>query len=651
MKSTFSIKNFRVFDSDGYTFEINPITIITGCNNSGKSSLVKACALYSEWIKTVSVKGVRSLFTEPLRLSNEMLKLGRLDSVINSNNNNDKRIIFTLYSSDLAPEDIEIEYIFIKLKDDITNNAWLSDVKITDSHNRVILEANRQTSQYRLDLLPLKEWACKLHEYEALAHDQYNGGPTPTSSNLSAIGIQLAKECKTLSMYRRRLNSYVRDNYPEHYAQRIRRHAIYLDSDYTRLPLIYNKELKELDNIDKECFLEYLTNEIIKGNLFASNGWPNRDREVSDLIEKIALINRHYQESPFKKFSEYLWYLENDHGLSFSFPINIHNDISGDNLCYFMHDRGTPTLYSRCINMMTELFYGYLGKDIYFASESALNKFLSSAARFITESLLPRDFKEFNYIGTCQLHLKRVFPIDQNVDLFNTVLNEYINSTANIGKSYKRGKFINKRGFFVDQWLQKFSIGSKVIIKQTEEGSGVVIAIKDLYSNVVTNLSDMGYGVAQLLAILFSIESAIFKSHNPRGLRGDSITLSIEEPESHLHPKYQSMLASLFTDAFVNHKIHFVIETHSEYMIRAFQTFRAYGPKYHEYGLSNRDLSIYYFNEPRKELRKPNEEQIKKIEIADDGCLINPFGPGFFDEAINLSTDLLRIKLRKYEKQ
>ena len=115
MKSTFSIKNFRVFDSDGYTFEINPITIITGCNNSGKSSLVKACALYSEWIKTVSVKGVQSLFTEPLRLSNEMLKLGRLDSVINSNSNNDKRIIFTLYSSDLAPEDIEIEYIFIKL--------------------------------------------------------------------------------------------------------------------------------------------------------------------------------------------------------------------------------------------------------------------------------------------------------------------------------------------------------------------------------------------------------------------------------------------------------------------------------------------------------------------------------------------------------
>jgi hypothetical protein len=86
-------------------------------------------------------------------------------------------------------------------------------------------------------------------------------------------------------------------------------------------------------------------------------------------------------------------------------------------------------------------------------------------------------------------------------------------------------------------------------------------------------------------------------------------------------------------------------------MIRAFQKLIAYGPKNNEYGLSNDDISIFYFNEPRKELRGENEQQIRKIEIAEDGCLVNPFGPGFFDEALNLSTDLLRIKLEGYAKK
>ena len=85
-------------------------------------------------------------------------------------------------------------------------------------------------------------------------------------------------------------------------------------------------------------------------------------------------------------------------------------------------------------------------------------------------------------------------------------------------------------------------------------------------------------------------------------------------------------------------------------MIRAIQKFIAYGPKNYEFGLSKHDVSIFYFNEPRKEGSTSNEPQVRKIDIADDGCLLNPFGPGFFDEALNLSTDLLRIKLERHEK-
>ena len=38
MNNTYTIKNFRVFDEKGATLSIKPITILTGCNSSGKSS-------------------------------------------------------------------------------------------------------------------------------------------------------------------------------------------------------------------------------------------------------------------------------------------------------------------------------------------------------------------------------------------------------------------------------------------------------------------------------------------------------------------------------------------------------------------------------------------------------------------------------------
>ena len=42
MNIVYTIKNFRVFDKNGATMPIKPLTILTGCNSSGKSSIVKS---------------------------------------------------------------------------------------------------------------------------------------------------------------------------------------------------------------------------------------------------------------------------------------------------------------------------------------------------------------------------------------------------------------------------------------------------------------------------------------------------------------------------------------------------------------------------------------------------------------------------------
>ena len=53
MKTRYTIKNFRVFDEKGATIDVNPITILTGCNSSGKSSIVKSMVLLNTYIDSI----------------------------------------------------------------------------------------------------------------------------------------------------------------------------------------------------------------------------------------------------------------------------------------------------------------------------------------------------------------------------------------------------------------------------------------------------------------------------------------------------------------------------------------------------------------------------------------------------------------------
>lgn len=57
MNTQFTLKNFRVFDNkQGETFDLASITILTGCNSSGKSSVVKALMLLKDFFQELSTK-------------------------------------------------------------------------------------------------------------------------------------------------------------------------------------------------------------------------------------------------------------------------------------------------------------------------------------------------------------------------------------------------------------------------------------------------------------------------------------------------------------------------------------------------------------------------------------------------------------------
>ena len=113
-------------------------------------------------------------------------------------------------------------------------------------------------------------------------------------------------------------------------------------------------------------------------------------------------------------------------------------------------------------------------------------------------------------------------------------------------------------------------------------------------------------------------------------------TIAIEEPENHLHPRYQALLAAMFADAYKNYNIHFIVETHSEYLVRKLQTLVA------KKELTPEEVSLQYVYNADAEKRPKGEPQVKNIEIREDGILRDSFGSGFFDEADNLAMDLLK---------
>jgi hypothetical protein len=238
-----------------------------------------------------------------------------------------------------------------------------------------------------------------------------------------------------------------------------------------------------------------------------------------------------------------------------------------------------------------------------------------------------KTFQNLMYLPSIKGFQKRVYySYDDNI--LNNLIKQF--TEINIHKQIVE---------FLSFWLNEFGIGTNLEITRNPQLDIEYILIDG------RSLLDMGFGVSQVTGILLSIAILASKNahifleeqHVPFYFSTTSgVTLILEEPESNLHPKLQSKLADLILDAAKKFNIQFIIETHSEYLIRKLQFLTA------KEELPINGTVIYYFYEPSK---KPVKEPlIKKINILKDGSLSDEFGVGFFDEAINLKLELLKHK-------
>ena len=164
-------------------------------------------------------------------------------------------------------------------------------------------------------------------------------------------------------------------------------------------------------------------------------------------------------------------------------------------------------------------------------------------------------------------------------------------------------------------WLDKLEIGYHVSVQSVGERSRDLFEVRLIDtrrgSGVDIALSDVGFGISQILP--FIVQS----------LAGEKQTITIEQPEVHIHPRLQADLGDLLAATIKEPRGHrFIIETHSEHLVLRMQRLVRQGQ------LTPDDVSILYVS------RGANGSRVERLRLDDEGDFIDQWPGGFFPERL-----------------
>lgn len=528
MNPVFSLKNFRSFGEDGADFELAPITVLTGCNSAGKSSLVKALMLLSS-----GAEGDR--YMENLKLSSKDLCLGGYKNVAHK----DGHIImsYTIWSADLQ-DTLVVTRKYCAQRNDELNDGDLDYITVEKSDGTLIYKGGNQYSGNE--------------QHDDAIKDEFN--------RFYAVGC-----------YMRLME------------------LLPILEEWKKDKSIGNESLQDKVKLCEEAV------RIVKENL----------RSVGLGESDAAML--------WKEFDHHAFYTV----------------VKAEDIAF---DRGSTVSVSDLMKTPDE-------HEMHIMLQEFIDHIVNVACSpFFTQQPI--------YINSASAQIERLYTVsDENkmckaLRELNSRKIQYHNIPPDL---FYSPCVFHKPGDFLDKWIDKFKIGKSVEVRGTDQGLGLMAYLTN-DKKEERLLADEGYGITQLVALLLQIDNCIpieleceddayFKekklvfNYKPR-------TICVEEPEIHLHPKYQSLLAEMFVEAYQKYNIHFVIETHSEYLIRKLQVMVA--DKGIE--LPPNDVSINYVEKDENGISNN-----RKIEIDGEGRLNGSFGEGFFDEAGSLSRKLFSL--------
>ncbi|WP_340110995.1 AAA family ATPase [Maribellus mangrovi] len=710
MNNTFSLKNFRVFDNVGAEFEIAPITVLTGCNSSGKSSLIKSLILLNDTFSDLKFKYQNN---QEYRIEDFSLnfiegkhKLGSFKDTLSRYSNRDNIVFSYSKYSNLLASKINVEFSFNFKKEDLLQKVDLDYIKIfkedvelfhLDIKNNYTLKVNG--IEMKKDFFDFIDRNDSYNRFvkDAGIYQNWDSkrGFTDFSSYKNGLDYQ------TFELFESIINS--KNNIMNRDGA-----STFIDSIKdinTKEGLLFPLTLLDIIDEAKEddidvWFME--KTEELKKKITDEKGQDGFER----LREGLILIANDFKNSGKLDFREYYQSKENEYllmeGKCDSKILRILQAINNQNTtflslvhqCYMTMDNPpwnsvnltvepsmgyreykkimlVPPADFETFYLFLVIFNTYLDEqfcqdrikgDVFFTDpatqeyiEYVTTKELNAARSFyvavLQETLieLPSFLSNLTFIEAIRADMHRKYSLKGKMSFFSELIRRYMTIIDERSRSDRKLDTKNnnsyKEGTFLRKWLNKFDIGEDISFKVTEDGTEVEVYI--INGDRKTLLADEGYGITQLLPVIMQIELNIIDSimkeiNHPLIIkplsRYKKSTIAIEEPETNLHPRYQSLFAEMIADANKDYNIEFILETHSEYFVRKLQTLVA------KKELSPENISLNYIFNYDKTKRPNGKPQVQNIQIKDDGRLSEQFGTGFFDEADNLAMDLLIIK-------
>lgn len=686
MKQNLSIKNFRTFGPEGVTLELSPITILTGCNSSGKSSVVKSLLLMRNLLGQAKNDKTKSDTFDPTKYSMNFslpeLKLGTFDQVLNRGSE-DSCITFSYtIKPGCAIKEYRVEYVIGKRDGDALGRGWIKEIKLYDAEENLVVDLIRQSTT---QMNPVKvsfssqfqtnfEWfLASVIENQFLDNIEKckdDFGECVTDQESYDKWLTLLKEfCSKIDDGSREAAHYFKKEYRK--ISHSDKYRQLLDFNicpaYERMEeyrlLFYFPVLSEFVELSKDAAIQLLRSASCE-DFLDTNGTFEKDK---------ALIIEGFQKSSHTSFVKYFRDFENEelHNLCKNtnfFIGSVNNnllecvknnasvffDSNNNSIHYFTARYGDKEVDFNLLyiffskwqwsintpedkNYIVRIGTGE-GCQSHHMLADAIMEYLVLT---LEECLIPNIFDGIKYIGNFHSEVKRLYSFDDKSSNMGQMLESFISLKARLSSSRNiELKHMYKPLTFTTKWLSELKIAKDLDIVCDDDGLGAKLYLID-DNDIKCPLADEGYGVSQIVNFLLHIEieiltreiaysEVVYFDESERPELPVSV-LAIEEPEVSLHPSMQSALTDIFVDAYKTYGIHFIIETHSEYLIRKTQV---YVKNLKEQGANTvNPFSVYY-------VPKDGDHKPYKMEYREDGKFINEFGPGFFDEASNLAFEL-----------
>lgn len=228
-------------------------------------------------------------------------------------------------------------------------------------------------------------------------------------------------------------------------------------------------------------------------------------------------------------------------------------------------------------------------------------------------------FSKFYYLGPMRTKTKRTYSWSGvNPESVGDAGENTIDAILSAKKQERKLKFPNTHykefEVVISEALKKMGLIEEYKITKIGERQEYEVKVQIKGSDRYVGLPDVGFGVSQVLPVIVQLFYA-----------PDNSVIFMEQPEIHLHPNAQALLADVMIEAIrmreegKKRKVQIIIETHSEHLLRRLLR------RISEEKITTSDMKAYFAQNNQR------ASKLEKLKVDKYGNILN-WPDGFFGD-------------------